>query len=112
MKPYTLLLIIGLVVASFVSVPGASATTVCTPFSQSHTSNTSTLLSEGGNAVETYTSPIWATPFPGSAWIWSDALVTDPENAQTRIFLLNFSLSGSVISSSLKVSVDDYFKIR
>ncbi|MBP9669281.1 MAG: hypothetical protein KBE09_03260 [Candidatus Pacebacteria bacterium] len=105
-----------LLVSLFVSIPLAApasvaAAEVCTPYSAVYTSAPGMPIQEGGSSVNTLTSGIWATPFSGSSWIWSHALVADPNNLETKTFLLQFPLPAAPTSTILSVAADDYFKI-
>jgi hypothetical protein len=90
----------------------AHGQTVCTPITINVVSDTTTLVDGEGqsNAQVSYTSPHWTT-IPGAQWIWKTALVQNPNSVESVTFQKNFTVNGSIASSTLSIAGDDYFKV-
>ena len=84
---------------------------VCEPFHVVYTSHEG-MPGSGVSAVGTYDqSPFWAPAFSGAQWIWKTYQVEHPQEGDSAVFTLSFSLPADAGSSELLVSADDYYRI-
>ncbi len=98
---------VGAIPARAVSVDDSCVETTTTIVSD----ETNTVIG-GGNAVNTYQSPLWVA-IPGANWIWNAAEVT-PVSAQfgeNETFYKTFSVPGTITSASLEFAVDDGYSV-
>ena len=75
-------------------------------------SDTSTLVTgphRTGNAVATWTSPVWTAYMPGSTWIWETTFAQDVNIDQSVLFHKDFHVAGTPVSGFLFIGSDSSF---
>lgn len=72
-------------------------------------SDTSDVVSSGGNAVQTFVPPTWTANIPGATWIWNTLYVADPINGETLTFTKHISIVGTPTSGTLEIASDDNY---
>ena len=75
-------------------------------------SDTSTLVTgphRTGNAVATWTHPVWTAYMPGSTWIWETTFAQDVNIDQSVLFHKDFHVAGTPVSGFLFVGSDNSF---
>lgn len=109
MKKITFLILV--VLFFTVSINSVSADSFCSPVNTSFASDTSTQIEGGGNAVEAYTSPIWAS-VSGAKWIWSTFNVVNPNIDEKVVFTKTFITGNTLVSGFIEIASDDYFEVK